>query len=759
MKLPEFAVRRPALAIALVLGLVTFLLYLPVVRNDFVNFDDQGYITDNPHVNTGLSRANIVWAFTSGEQANWHPLTWISHMADCQFFGLNPGAHHLMDALLHVINTLLLFFLLKQMTGRIWPSAFVAALFGWHPLHVESVAWASERKDVLSTCFWLLTMMAYTKYVKQPRVSVYLLALFLFACALMSKPMAVTLPFVLLLMDFWPLNRLTTENSPMGETIGGRIRRGTFLVFEKAPFFALALADCCVTFLVQRNGGAVMSANALPFSYRLGNALWSYLRYVSSTLCPTDLSVIYPYKVHLPVDLVSVSIALLVIWTGLFFLWRKKFPYLLIGWLWFLGTLVPTIGLVQVGSQSMADRYMYIPGIGLFILIVWGVADVIRFHPQSRRIFVSVGVTALAVCLAATSWQISYWRNSISLFTHAIKATGDNSIAYYCLGLGYEKAGDKPDALTLYAKSVELEQNYWLAQLSLGRLLLEKGDDAEAMEHFSRAQQLAGKDEILESGLGRAFYNAGKTREAVAHLQTAMQLEPGNPQNHYFFGVALKKAADITNAIAEFDTALRLQPDYPEARYSLAETLLIAGQTNAALGQYETEVKLHPDNPEAHYNLGLAYLDNRQFAAAESEFNKNLQLTPDELKAHYQLAETFAAEKKYPDAAAQYRAALRLLPDFPDALNRLAWLLATCPDSQVRSGSEAVQLAGRACTLTGNTNQDFLTTLSAAYAEAGQFSNAVITIQKVQTPVAGNTMQAGKMLKLYQAGQPFHDSN
>ena len=685
MKVFEFARRRPSLVISLVLGLVTFALYLPIVRNGFVNYDDQGYITNNAHVSPGLSWPGMVWACQSTELANWHPLTWISHMADCQFFGLNPAGHHFTNVLFHTANTLLVFFLLKQMTRELWASALVAACFGWHPLHVESVAWASERKDVLSAFFWLLTMMAYVKYSRKPGAARYLLALALFACALMSKPMVVTLPCVLLLVDFWPLNRWApaggkAEPQFSNQKPGGPWRTAAVLVLEKLPFFALALADCCLTFLAQKNGGAVLSVSALPFSYRLGNALWSYLRYVSSTLCPTGLSVIYPYRVQLPVGLVTVSIVLLVIWSGLFLLWRKKFPYLLVGWLWFLGTLIPTIGLVQVGAQSMADRYMYIPSIGLFLLLVWSVKDLIRLRPPLRNVCLFMGTVALALCLVATSVQISYWRNTMTLFTHAIKVTGDNSVAYYCLGTAYLEAGDRTDALALFKRSVEIEPNYYPAQYDFGRMLLADGDYHGALSHFDSAKNLAGQNAKLESNMGQLLLRSGRNTESLTYLRTAAQLEPNSPENHYYLGLALENTTHADEAILEFSNALRLQPDYPDARYGLAAALTTAGRTNEAIAQYQIEIQQHSKSPEAHYNLGLAFLDNHQFADAEKEFSIELQLSPAELKAHYRQAQAFAGEHQFTEAVAQYREALRILPDFPDAKKELNTLLAAHPE-------------------------------------------------------------------------------
>jgi len=694
--------RRPgALCLSLVLGLVTLGLYLPMLRNGFVDFDDQAYITDNPEVTGGLNRQGIVWAFHTFEQGNWHPLTWISHMLDCQLFGVNPAGHHLVNALFHAANTVLVFWLLRRMTGRLWPSALAAALFGWHPLHVESVAWASERKDVLCAFFWLLTMLAYTAYVKRPRPATYGLALVLFACALMSKPMAVTLPCVLLLVDFWPLNRwlplpgtatgnlpeaggepVTTGNATV-RVVNGQVRgwwrRGTGLALEKAPFFLLALADAALTYAAQKSAGAVTSSLALPFPYRLGNAVWSYLRYVSNAVCPAGLSLVYPYKAHLPVFLVAVSVALLVVWSVLFLAWWRRFPYLVTGWFWFVGTLVPTIGLIQVGAQSMADRYMYLPSIGLFIAVVWGLADWVQFQPRWLRPVQLAGALALLGCLLLTSIQISYWRNTITLFTHTIEETGDNGVAYYCLGLGYQKTGDKATALGLYSKSVEVEPGYFPAQFSLGKLLLEYGKVAGGRQHLDLAERLAGRNPQLQYNLGMTLMTAGNHAGAMPHFAAAVRWAPDNPDFHAALGYALQTLTNLNGALLELNRALALQPADQYARYCLASVLTEAGRTNEALAQYELLVQRAPKDPETHFNLGLARLDDGQFAAAQQEFERELQLSPYETRGHYRLAQALAGEGQWVTAAAEYREVIRQLPNFAPASTELAALLAAHP--------------------------------------------------------------------------------
>jgi tetratricopeptide (TPR) repeat protein len=631
---------RLTAVLCLGLALVTAVLYWPMLHHDFIPYyDDSTYITDNPHVNVGLSGPGMIWAFQSGYAANWHPLTWISLMLDCQFYGLNPWGHHLTNLLFHTANTLLLFLWLSRLTGALWQSGLVAALFAWHPVHVESVAWAAERKDVLSAFFWMLTLITYTRYALRvtgdrrqvtgdapfrPRVTChvlphYFLALFFFACGLMSKPMVVTLPFVLLLIDFWPLNRF---QSP------GSARTAANLVIEKLPFFALALAGSIITYSVQQSGGAFWSSNVLPLHLRVENALMVYVRYIFKIFWPSDLALIYPYPHRWPTMMVTSAALLLTTWSALFVWRRRQNPHLFTGWFWYLGTLIPTIGLVQVGVQSMADRYLYLPGIGLFILIAWGLNDLVNFRPHWRRPVILGCSTILASCLVATEIQLKYWQNSLTLLMHTVKVTTDNYAAYTLLGNVLEKSGQRDDALSLYRESVRVQPDFPLGQFNLGMLLLENG----------------------------------RADEASSHLAIAAQLMPHNPEVQFDFGLLLQQS----------------------------------GKSN--------------------------------------------------------------------DAISRFRAALAARPDFPGALNELAWILSTAPDPNLRSGAEAVRLAQRACELTQNRQAAFLTTLSTAFAESGQFSDAIAAAQKARdlaTAARQKTIadQNTELLKLYQAGVPYRESH
>jgi hypothetical protein len=593
-------------AICLTLTLVTVALYWPMLHHGFIgSYDDDAYISDNPHVNPGLTWPGFRWAFQIGYAAYWQPLTWLSHMLDCQWYGLHPGGHHLTNLLFHAANTLLLFHWLKQLTGALWRSAIVAALFAWHPLRVESVAWAAERKDVLSAFFWMLTLIAYTRYAQRKvagdrwpgtrtdtllsRVARhtsldYFLALLFFACGLMSKPMVVTLPFVLLLLDFWPLARMATDTwrvtrfripVPQLSTLNQ-------LLLEKLPFFALALAGSVVTCLAQKGNPAVWPFAALPVSLRIANALVSYVRYLAKTFWPVDLALIYPYPHHWPAGLVIGAAGVLVFWTGLFLWHARRHPYLITGWLWFLGTLVPTIGLVQVGPQSMADRFTYLPGIGLSILLVWGLSDLLNRRPEWRQIVALTGSAALAGCLAVTSLQLGYWQNSLKVFLHAVDVTTDNYAAYNCLGNALEKTGRKEDALLLYRESVRVQPDFPSGQFNLGMLLLE----------------------------------TGRPEEASNHLAIAAQLMPHNPDVQYDFGLLLRQYGKPQAAASRFKAALADRPDFPGALNDLA--WILSTDPDPHLRSGPEAVRLAKRACELTQNQRAALLTTLSAACAEA---------------------------------------------------------------------------------------------------------------------------------------------
>jgi protein O-mannosyl-transferase len=522
--MPELPRKQLIAAIGIALAAGTLALYSPTLFHAFINYDDPDYILDNPHVKAGLTWPGIVWAFKNSYAANWHPLTWISHMTDCQLFGLSPAGHHLINILFHATNTVLLFILLYNLTGAVWRSAFVAALFAWHPLHVESVAWASERKDVLSAFFWMLTLIFYARYAKargSPKhleaIMSYFLALLMFACGLMSKPMVVTLPFVLLLLDFWPLSRFADKDSRFS------IKSFVGLILEKIPFFCLMLASCAITLFAQKN--ALWSAS-LPLDFRVANTAMAYVRYISKIFLPTDLALIYPYPHFWPQSGVIAAISVLVVLTLVFILAAKRCPYLIVGWLWFLGTLVPVIGLVQVGVQSMADRYTYLPAIGIFILVAWAANDLFKPSPEKVRICTLAGSAVLLACVVLTSFQLSYWRNSLTIFLHTVQATTDNYAADDCLGKTWENAGRLDRAQECYEEAVHLEPDFPMAQFDLGMNLLAMGHPADASNHLAIAVQLWPHNPDIQYDFGVFLWQRGNSGEAAKHFTAAMADRP-----------------------------------------------------------------------------------------------------------------------------------------------------------------------------------------------------------------------------------------
>jgi tetratricopeptide (TPR) repeat protein len=574
---------RPRL-IGLLLALITLLAYWPVARNGFVNFDDQVYVTDNHVVQNGLTWAGVQWAFTTGHASNWHPVTWLSHMLDCELFGLNAGAQHSVNVLFHTANAGLLFLLLLRLTGlrpeakvgassppagALWPSAFVAALFAWHPLHVESVAWISERKDVLSTFFALLTLLAYVRAVTSDRWHVagtetnassrsrftfhvsrfYWLALACFALGLMSKPMLVTLPFVMLLLDYWPLRR-----------VPGVLR----LVLEKWPFFLLTIISCVVTFLVQRHGEAVMTFQQFPLHLRAANALIAYERYLGKTFWPSGLAILYPLPNHLSWMRAMAATAIGLLGGISWFVWRthRQRPYLLVGWLWFLGTLVPVIGLVQVGSAAMADRYTYFPLIGVFISVAFGVRDLAnRFQFPKAAVAVAAALT-LAGCLVLTENQLRYWHDSESLFAHTLAVTSeDNHNARINYGVALEQKGRLVEALAQYREVARMAPDNIEARYNTGNLLDKMGRPEEALPELRQAVQLNPKLPSLRDALGAVLVELGHFDEAMSQFAEAARLDPNHSGTHFDMGKALLKQGRDAGAIDEFRAALRLDPD------------------------------------------------------------------------------------------------------------------------------------------------------------------------------------------------------
>lgn len=701
-----------------VLIIGTLLLYGQVVGFQFTIYDDDQYVANNPAVNAGLSPAGIKHAFGTTLMGNWHPVTVLSHMLDCSLFGLTPGLHHLVNVVLHTANAALIFLLLSRLTGAMWRSAAVAALFAWHPLHVESVAWVAERKDVLSLCFGLLSLLAYARYampqesgartaesarsdaealtdsaLRAPRDGQfkgshqnYGLALLFFALAVMSKPMLVSLPCLLLLLDFWPLRRLAPS--------AGNSRRASplSLLKEKLPFFIIAALLSLLTYLFQKQWGAMGHVGRLSLHDRIGNALVSYCRYLAKTFWPLDLSVHYPHPGGWALGLVIGALLGLGLVTVVAVGGWRRWPWLTVGWLWFIGTLVPVIGLVQVGTQSMADRYVYLPHIGLFVALVWTGAELSRQRETPRKLGWAMLLISLVAC-GGLSWrQISHWRSSETLFARAVQVTPANPLAHYNYGVALGLAGKPEQMVEHYEETLRLDPNYFSANVNLG--------------HYR--------------------YLSEDYTGATNYLGRAVQIIATNALPHFFLGCALEKLGDLTAAKTQLALAVAGETNSAEYRIAYSRVLHAAGETEAAIGQLEQALPLGQQLAFIHSRLGMLY----------------------------------TAQGKAAQAVAHYRDCLRDEPDSVEVLNNLAWILATHPAAALRNGEDAVSLARHACELTENSQTQLLGTLAAAYAEAGKFDEAKLTAQKAialaeanqEKPLAEKNRE---LLRLYESGRAY----
>ena len=566
--------------LALALAGVTFVVFGQTAGHEFLHYDDPDYVTENPHVLPGLTLANVKWAFTTGHAANWHPVTWLSHMLDCALFGPNPRGPHLVNVLLHAVNAVLLFLVLRTMTQAVWRSLLVAALFALHPLHVESVAWIAERKDVLSTLFWLLTMWAYVAYTRRRSVARYVVVAALLALGLMAKPMLVTLPFVLLLLDYWPLKRFPAEK---GARVSLRVIRP--FVVEKIPLFALSVASCLVTVLVQHQGGAVATLSKIALPYRIGNAAEAYAEYLLKTLWPAKLAAFYPHPgASLAWGVAILSAFVLAAVSVLALRTLKSRRYVAVGWLWYVGTLIPVIGLVQVGDQAMADRYTYVPLIGVFIVIAWALGEAVAAKPGWRAVIVAYVVLTMGVLGALTWVQTSRWRNDTALFSHALAVTEYNAVAHNNLGNALLRDGLRDQAIRHFRDALEIDPGHIRAYVNLGQALYELGNIQEAVQLYARALQLAPNHAPAHVSLGVALLKAGHPEEAAQHLARAVQLDPENVEAHNNLGVALAAQGRLKEAAQHFAEALRLRPDHSGARQNLERALAQLKQ-NGALEQ------------------------------------------------------------------------------------------------------------------------------------------------------------------------------
>src|SRR5882724_10278321 len=592
---------RADFLILLGLAIVTFGIYAQLIGHRFITFDDPTYIHDNPMVNRGVTLAGLAWAFTTFYAGNWHPLTWIAHMIDSQLFGMIAGGHLLVNALIHAANTLLVFWLLLRTTHARWPSALAAALFALHPLHVESVAWASERKDTLSTFFGLLSLIAYVRYAEAPSIRRYAWTAIMLALGLLAKPMLVTWPFVMLLLDYWPLHRFQkseVRGQPALRSVGGggwSVLRG--LDVEKIPWFALVAASAVVTSVAQSHGGGVRTFTEFSIAVRLSNALVSYAKYLLLAFWPNDLAVYYPYTgTGIPAWQIIGAALLLIAITAFCFFQRKIRPYLIVGWLWFLGTLVPVIGLVQVGGQTMADRYFYIPSIGLFIAIVFGLADIAERRRVAPWLSAAMADVVLLVLAALTNAQIHRWSDSFTLFKHALTVASPSVAVEDCLGLALHKNGELDEAVAHFEKALQMRPDDHTALLTMGVTRFYRGRVPEAIEYAQAAIRSQADASKAHNLLGMALAKQNRNEAALDEMRRASELAPKDADIRNDLGLALARLGRIPEAIDEFHEALRLDPNNAApAHANLGWALLESGKPRESIPEFEAALQLEPE--------------------------------------------------------------------------------------------------------------------------------------------------------------------
>jgi len=632
--LPQRAAPKP-LFFGLGLSLLTLVVFLPVLQAQFVNFDDELYVVNNSRVQAGLTWSGFVWAWQTIVASNWHPLTMLSHMLDCQLYGLNPKGHHLTSLLLHAAAVWLLFEVLRRMTGYTWRSAAVAALFAIHPLHVESVAWVAERKDVLSGLFFVLSLGAYLRYTRRPTAGTYAAVILTVAAGLLSKSMLVTLPCVLLLVDIWPLGRLPVTSWSAAKPA---LRP---LLLEKIPLFVLAMVMSGITISTQSKSLARLTA--VPVARRFGNALVSCVSYLGKTFWPERLAAFYPLPAAVPPWKAGAAALLLATVTALVLLRLRRSPWLAVGWFWFLGMLVPVIGILQVGRQAMADRYTYLPSIGLFLALIWEAAELSSRWKITRRVALPATAAVLAVLAVLCRAQVDTWRNSRTLFSHAVAVTEGNYLAHLNLGVAIARDGDEAGAMQEYRTALAIQPNMIEAQAALGTSLHKQGKSAEALPHLRRAVQLRPDSPRLRQTLAVTLEDLGRRDEAVLQLRKALELSPRFADAHYGLGSLLQKQGKTGEALEHYQKALEIDPNLDDLYAPTATLLAARGDLLGAVRLFAESVQRRPDSPLAAYNLAVTLERLGKIDDARTYYARALELDPTLTAARQRLLMTGGA--------------------------------------------------------------------------------------------------------------------
>jgi tetratricopeptide (TPR) repeat protein len=625
------------LFIGLGLVLLTCFAYSGVRYCDFIYFDDPVYLTENYNVKKGVTLEGVKWAFTSGYAANWHPVTWLSLMVGCELYGLDPAWHHLTNLLIHILNVLLLFLLFNKTTNDVYKSLCVAALFAVHPIHVESVAWVTERKDVLSGFFWISTLILYTWYTKEKTWKSYLVVIISFSLGLMSKPMLVLLPVVLLFFDYWPLSRLSFPKRPPGAFIEGKKTDIRTAVFEKIPLLFLSFGSAVVTILVQHHEGAVRSASEVPYGVRISNAFFSYVLYLKKLFWPADLAMLYPHPGEMKVLPAVLSVILLLAVSIIAVRFLKKYPYFFVGWFWYLISILPVIGFVSIGDIVMADRYAYLPFIGLYVLLVFTLGDMMKFD-RLKKIKIPGMILLFFVLSLLTNIQAGYWKDSVTLFKHTLSVTDNNYVIQNNLGGAYWQEGKKEEALRHFKAALELKPDY-----------------AEA-----------------HNNLGSVLEKIGQEEDAIFHYKKAIAIHPDFPKAVYNLGVLYGKQGDMTTSVELLEKAIRLAPEFGEAHYNIALAYWLSNQVEKALQHYQEAVRIDPVKfPGAYVNIGRLLVTQGKVEEGRRYLEQALNANPQDAEACYYLGLLSLHQKKAEQAMAYFKKTLNIQPDHAGALKQL----------------------------------------------------------------------------------------
>jgi tetratricopeptide (TPR) repeat protein len=760
----ELKDRRVLFFISAAIVTATLIAYEPIRHNGFVNYDDDRYITENPNVTGGITRTSIVWAFTQPHSFMWHPLTTLSHILDCQFFGLNPLGHHSVSVLIHIANALLLFLILRNITGTTWASAFVAAVFALHPLQVESVAWAAERKTVLSGLFWLLTMAAYIHYARKPGFGRYMLLLFVFGLCIMTKPTVVTLPFVLLLLDYWPLERIGGPGFvPKGLRRGRQEVSLKWLIIEKIPLLAISAFLGVMTYVAQKGGEAVVSLDIIPLDTRIANMFSSYIKYIGKLVWPSGLAVRYPHPCVTLLNFWVVMCAILLIVLTVVivcYIGRRK-KYVVVGWLWYVGTLVPMIGLVQSGGQEMANRYMYISMLGLLIIIVCAAKDFVASRLRMKIVVAILAVVLLSALVILTRMQVRHWQNSITLYEYALKVTQNNALAENNYGIALSEAGRLDEAISHLNKALSITPNMPEAEKNLGRAYLEQGKAGEAVACFRKIIESNKASAEAYSHLGSALYIQKKYDEAIKCFDKALSLDPNYLDARYGMGLSLMATNRFNEAIVCFNEVLRQNGDSAKVHYNLAVVLGKQKRYDEAIEHLAKVLQLNPKYPEAHNKIGFALQLAGRPDEAIKYLNEGLKINKDQ-ETYANLGSAYIKMGKYDLAIENLSKAIELKPDNIDVLNKLAWLFAAVDDTSIHNAQKGVEFAQQGCELTGYKDPMLLDTLAVAYAATGRFDEAKATAEKAlniakEAGWENLAVEIQKRIKLYEAGQPYRE--